>query len=193
MSLKPVAITLGTASIAAALEFTYTPSIALLQSHSTQLTAVTPFILLGSGFWALSHGFTVGQARTKYAELARKDGEKDVDERYLLPNLYAQGTSKNVKAFNCVQRSHQHIFETFTTVVVGGLAGAVTFPVCTAVSTFLYAIGRVQLSKGYAESEGDATKRYKYPLAKFMWFGFLGNVALGMASCGMIMMGKKTL
>jgi hypothetical protein len=51
----------------------------------------------------------------------------------------------------------------------------------------------VQLSKGYAESEGDATKRYKYPLAKFMWFGFLGNVALGMASCGMIMMGKKTL
>lgn len=73
--------------------------------------------------------------------MARKDGEKDVDERYLLPNLYAQGTSKNVKAFNCVQRSHQHIFETFTTVVVGGLAGAVTFPVCTAVSTFLYAIG----------------------------------------------------
>ena len=78
----------------------------------------------------------------KYAELARKDGEKDVDERYLLPNLYAQGTSKHARAFNCIQRSHQHIFETFTTVVIGGLAGAVTFPICSAVSTFMYAVGK---------------------------------------------------
>lgn len=136
-------------------------------------------------------------------------------------NLYAQGTSKHVLAFNCVQRSHQQIFETFTQTVVSGLVGAVTFPLCTSISTMMYALGesvcfyfesnvvllvnlqcknidtatkkgRYYLSKGYAECEGDASKRYKYPLAKFMWYGFLGNVTLGMASCAMIISGKKT-
>lgn len=154
---------------------------------------ITPAILIGTGFWTLAQGFQVGKARTKYAELAKKDGEKDVDERFLLPNLYAQGTSKHVKAFNCVQRSHQHIFETFTTAAMGGLVGAVTFPVCSSVSTLMYAVGRYYLSKGYVECEGDASKRYKYKLAKFMWYGFLGNIMLGMASCGLIISGKKTM
>ena len=53
-------------------------------------------------------------------------------------------------------------------------------------------VGRYYLSKGYAECEGDATARYKYPVAKFMWYGFLGNVALGVASCALIISGKKT-
>ena len=113
----------------------------LSDARSSQVTAVTPAILLGTGFWSLLHGFAVGQARTKYAELARKDGEKDVDERYLLPNLYAQGTSKHARAFNCVQRSHQHIFETYTQAVLGGLAGMISFPICTAISSLMYAIG----------------------------------------------------
>lgn len=134
----------------------------------------------------------------KYAELAKKDGEKNVDERYLLPNLYAQGTSKHAKAFNCIQRSHQHIFETFTTAVLSGMIGSISFPICTSISTLLYAVGRYQLSKGYAacagvEEGGDASKRYKYPMAKFMWYGFLGNVLLGMGSCGLIISGKKTV
>ena len=156
-------------------------------------------ILIGTGLWTLAHGFTIGKARLKYANLAKKDGEPNVDERYLLPNLYAQGTSKHVRAFNCIQRSHQQIFETFTTVVLSGIMGCISFPICTALSTFTYAIGRYQLSKGYAEaaeeSSGggpDASKRYKYPLAKFMWYGFLCNVMLGMGSCGLIIGGMKT-
>ena len=138
----------------------------------------------------------MGKARIKYAALAKKDGETNVDERYLLPNLYAQGTSKHVRAFNCIQRSHQQIFETYTTVVLSGVMGAISFPICTAVSTFVYAVGRYQLSTGYAEAAeegGDASKRYKYPLAKFMWYGFLCNVLLGMGSCGLIVGGKKTV
>lgn len=114
----------------------------LSDARSSQVTAATPAILLGTGFWSLLQGFAVGQARTKYAELARKDGEKDVDERYLLPNLYAQGTSKHARAFNCVQRSHQHIFETYTQAVLGGLAGMISFPICTAISSLMYAIGK---------------------------------------------------
>jgi hypothetical protein len=116
-------------------------------TKNNQITAATPAILLGTGFWALMQGFTVGQARNMYAELARKDGEEDVDERYLLPNLYAQGTSKHARAFNCVQRSHQHIFETYTQAVLGGLAGMISFPVTTAISSLMYAIGECVLCR----------------------------------------------
>lgn len=63
--------------------------------------AYTPMILIGMGFWSVAHGMSVSQARTKYMELAKKDGEKDVEERYGFPNLYAQGTSKHVR--ECLQ------------------------------------------------------------------------------------------
>lgn len=56
-----------------------------------------------------------------------------------------------------------------------------------------YQTGRVQLSKGYAAAEGDPMKRYEARFAKWMWYGFLGNVLLGMGSCGLIMAGKKKL
>ncbi|KAK1739164.1 hypothetical protein QTG54_010480 [Skeletonema marinoi] len=195
MTTKPLLICLSTASIGGFLELT-TASKFTSSHHQSQLTAITPCILIGTGLWTLAHGFTVGKARIKYATLAKKDGETNVDERYLLPNLYAQGTSKHVRAFNCIQRSHQQIFETYTTVVLSGVMGAISFPICTAVSTFVYAVGRYQLSTGYAEAAeegGDASKRYKYPLAKFMWYGFLCNVLLGMGSCGLIVGGKKTV
>jgi hypothetical protein len=40
--------------------------------------------------WVLMVGMGVGSARAKYSALAQKDGEKDVVERYQLPNLYAR-------------------------------------------------------------------------------------------------------
>ena len=132
-----------------------------------------------------------GKARSKYSELAKKDGEVDVDERYSLPNLYAQGTSKHAKAFNCAQRSHQHIFETYTLAVVSGIAGAVTFPICSSISSLIYGVGRYYLSRGYLESEGDASKRYVYSMGKYMWYGLLGNAFLGTASCIVLMTGGK--
>lgn len=199
MTTKPLLICLCTTTIGGYLELTTSSKFISSSSSfsSTQLTAITPCILIGTGLWTLAHGFTIGKARLKYANLAKKDGEPNVDERYLLPNLYAQGTSKHVRAFNCIQRSHQQIFETFTTVVLSGIMGSITFPICTALSTFTYAIGRYQLSKGYAEAAeesggADASKRYKYPLAKFMWYGFLCNVMLGMGSCGLMIGGMKT-
>ena len=97
MAAKPLLVCLSTSAVGGYLELTH------LSSQNSNLTAITPAILIGTGFWTLMHGFKVGKARTTYAELAKKDGEKDVDERYLLPNLYVQGTSKHVKAFNsCV-------------------------------------------------------------------------------------------
>ena len=80
---RPVLYCIGAASIGGFVELSYGSS--FVSSYGSQLTAITPAILIGTGFWTLAHGFKVGKARTKYAELAKKDGEKDVDERFLLP------------------------------------------------------------------------------------------------------------
>lgn len=40
-----------------------------------------------AAFWLTIYGFSVGDARKKYMEKAKKDGEKDVETRYALPNL----------------------------------------------------------------------------------------------------------
>jgi MAPEG family len=158
----------------------------------SSLFGLTPMILIGTGFWITMHGFTVvGKARTKYMELAKKDGEKDVDERYALPNLYAQGTSKHAKAFNCVQRSHQHIFEGYSQVCLAALISAVSYPITAAVCTAMYAVGRYKITQGYAAAEGDPSKRYASPLAIAMWYGMLALYMLGTLSSAKMIIGDK--
>lgn len=111
----------------------------------------------------------------------------------LYSNLYAQGTSPHARAFNCIQRSHQHIFETFGLAAISGYVGSLVFPITTGMSTLIYSVGRYYLSKGYAEccEDGDPSKRYKYPLARGTWYGLLGNVLLGMGACALVACGKK--
>ena len=153
----------------------------------------TPLIYSLACFWTVGHGFTVvSTARDKYSKLAKADGEKDVDERYGLPNLYVQGTSKYARAFNCVQRSHQHIFETFTQAIVTSLIGAIQFPVSAAILSATYVVGRIALSTGYASSEGTPSKRYSSSLARLNWYGLLGSIFLGIvSSIKMIMSSSK--
>lgn len=156
--------------------------------------ALTPLIFSLFNFVILTQGFQAGQARRKYMEQAKKDGEENVEERYDLPNLYAQGTSKNARAFNCVQRAHQHIFEGLTQTVVSGLIGAISYPVTAAVGSMIYVVGRYYASKGYAEGEGDASKRYSYSLARYMWQGMLMNMFLAiLASTKMLTGGNKSI
>lgn len=158
----------------------------------SSLFGLTPMILIGTGFWVTVHGFmVVGKARGKYMELAKRDDEKDVDERYGLPNLYAQGTSKHVKAFNCVQRSHQHIFESLTQVCVAALASAISYPITAAACTVMYAVGRYKISQGYAAAEGDPSKRYESPLARLMYYGMMSLYVLGIFSSAKMVVGDK--
>lgn len=148
-----------------------------------RLSALTPLILLGTGFWITMHGMVVGQARSKAIEDAKADGETDVEERYALPNLYAQGTSRHVKRFNAVQRSHQHIFETLPQVMLSSMVAAMEYPCMAAVSTLIWAAGRISFTKAYAACEGDVSKRYSNPLARYMWYGMLMNYFVGMIVC----------
>ena len=116
-------------------------------------------------FWLTLHGFTVGSLRTKYMELARKDGEKDVDARYSLPNLYVDGLSKHARAFNCAQRSHQQAFETLPQLLFFTLVASAAYPLAAAGNVALWLIGRVTWTAGYVESGGDPKNRYSHPLA----------------------------
>jgi MAPEG family len=106
------------------------------------------------GWWSLSYGFlVVKKARLEAIEQAKKDGEQDGEERYALPNLYAQGgTSKVAATFNCVQRSHQHVLETFTQAVATSLFASVHYPLAAAFNALLYSVGRHVISNGYAAS-----------------------------------------
>mmetsp|Transcript_45128 Transcript_45128/g.67022 ORF Transcript_45128/g.67022 Transcript_45128/m.67022 type:complete len:190 (+) Transcript_45128:104-673(+) len=187
MSLSMLAQSAGFALTGTVLETKFGPP----ANNNSGLFFVTPAIFSVMGFWIVSFGFTVGKARSNAIEAAKKDGEKDVEERYGLPNLYAQGTSKHVRTFNCVQRAHQHIFEQFTQAVLMGTAAAATFPITAGASSLIYFVGRYSLSTGYAAAEGDASKRYSSALAKYMWYGLVSNFFLSVASCGYQISGKK--
>ena len=156
MSLAFFAKTTGLVLTGTKLESKYGPKNA--SGGLSSYFALTPLILVTMGFWITAHGFTVGTARAKAIHHAKEAGETNVDERYGIPNLYAQGTSKFVKEFNCVQRSHQHIFETYTQVTLAGLVGAVSYPLTTAILSLMYFTGRYVNSKGYATS--DPSKRF---------------------------------
>ena len=125
------------------------------------------------GLWILLLGLSVGGARKKYIEKAKKDGEKDVEERYALPNLYVQGTSKHARAFNCVQRSHQQILECLPQVMMMALFSGVFYPCTTFIVSALWWQARRVWSSGYAASGGNPGERYSHPLAMFIWTGYL--------------------
>ncbi|CAB9514277.1 Microsomal glutathione S-transferase [Seminavis robusta] len=159
-----------------------------------QAFGITPVILAGLSFWILIHGFlVVGAARNKYIELAEKDGEKEVKARYGMPNLYAQGTSKNALAFNCVQRSHQQIFETFPQTCLLSMVGAVHYPITIAATLTVYAIGRYTLSMCYAAADGDADKRYSSKLAPWTWYGYISTMVVAAVSGVSFLVGKAVL
>ena len=144
---------------------------------------LTPLALSSFCLWTVLFSFKVGAARTKYAALAKDDQEENVDERYALPNLYVTPcTSKHSKAFNCVQRAHQHIFETFTQVVATSLIGALSYPVTSFLLLDLYCIGRSVMSYSYANSEGEPSKRYESKFAMLTWYGLIGSTLLAILS-----------
>lgn len=145
-------------------------------------------ILSCTCMWLLAHGLTVGPARTKYKELASKDGEKDTELRYALPNLYVDGTSKHARAFNCIQRSHQQVMETMPMYIFTACAAGLQFPLFTTIICALSLVSRVQFVKGYVQSEGDTTKRYSLPFSLFFWKGLLTVFFLSLATAAHMLM-----
>eukprot|EP00325_Prymnesiales_sp_UTEX-LB-985_P033210 CAMPEP_0174716880 /NCGR_PEP_ID=MMETSP1094-20130205/25064_1 /TAXON_ID=156173 /ORGANISM="Chrysochromulina brevifilum, Strain UTEX LB 985" /LENGTH=245 /DNA_ID=CAMNT_0015916737 /DNA_START=22 /DNA_END=759 /DNA_ORIENTATION=+ len=139
---------------------------------------ITIAVTAASAFWLTMYGFSVSGARKKYMELAKKDGEKDCEERYSLPNLYVEGNTKYAKAFNCHQRSHQQAFETLPQFYLFTFSVAFVFPLTAAFNVGLWLYGRMKWSKGYAGSDGDPSKRYDHPLAFLIFASFMSQFLL---------------
>lgn len=127
------------------------------------------FSIAAYNFWLLMYGMGVGSARKKWMEKAKKDGEKDVDARYSMPNLYVSGNTFNSKAFNCHQRSHQQQLETVSLFNFSTFVAGLVFPVTSACTAFMYLVCRRVWAKGYANAEADPMKRYGNPLARYLW------------------------
>jgi hypothetical protein len=89
-------------SLGAALGLTYLEKKVLpdLLPALFEPSTVAPFLPKGfglvigavavSGFWLTLYGMKVGSQRKVYKAKAEKDGEKDVEARYSLPNLYVE-------------------------------------------------------------------------------------------------------
>ena len=142
-----------------------------------------------AGLWITLWGLMVGSKRSIYKEKARKDGEENVDERYSLPNLYVPGCTPHSKAFNCVQRSHQQIFETLGQFITANIIATMHFPASASAAAIVWFVGRVTWAKGYAASEGVPSRRYDSPFAYGIWTGYLASVILAVVTCARIIMG----
>ena len=144
----------------------------------TKAFSLVIFSMAAYNFWLFMHGMGVGSARRKFMEKAKKDGEKDVDARYSMPNLYVAGNTANSKAFNCHQRSHQQQLETVSLFNFSMLLSGLVFPVTSAFTGFMYLFSRRAWTNGYANDEGNAMKRYSHPLAKEVWTLLLSQIIL---------------
>eukprot|EP00668_Euglena_longa_P045414 GGOE01061074.1.p1 GENE.GGOE01061074.1~~GGOE01061074.1.p1 ORF type:complete len:179 (+),score=25.58 GGOE01061074.1:40-576(+) len=114
-------------------------------------------------------GFKVAQARKKF--------------NVPYPTMYAIGGSEEDKKFNCVQRGHQHAFETYTQFVALSLIGGLRHPITTALAGIVWTIARLRWAEGYAS--GDPEKRYSSPWGACVWYSLVavmttaGSTALG--------------
>lgn len=150
----------------------------------TRAAGLPALITAGAFFWVTTYGFYVGGERSKFIEKAKKDGEKDVEARFSLPNLYVEGNTPNAKAFNCVQRSHQQALETITQMATFTAIAAAVFPVSAAANMGLWWYSRVVWSTSYARSNGDPSKRYEHPLAFLVMATVVGQFMLAVAAAG---------
>ena len=102
-----------------------------------------------------------------------------------------EGTSKNARAFNCVQRSHQQILETFTGYLMTALLAGLEFPLSTSFFCGLWLYSRRVWQQGYSTSDGAPGKRYDHPFAGFFWTAMLVVWMLCCLSAISVLLGRK--
>jgi len=123
------------------------------------------------GFTIMSLGFRVAKARSVFIEKAKATGDKDAEERFSYPKLYAEGFSEEAKQFNCIQRSHQHALETFPHFMAMSMLGGLRHPILVASSGILMIASRLSFSDGY--STGEPKKRYQAWYSSGIWVSLL--------------------
>ncbi|GBG34591.1 Microsomal glutathione S-transferase 3 [Hondaea fermentalgiana] len=127
---------------------------------------VALFNVVGSTFTLLSLASRVGKARKKYG--------------VEYPKMYAEGDSEDAKAFNQVQRGHQHALETYPSFLALSLIGGLRHPIVTSLCGAVYMCSRLAWADGYAVS---AETRYtKSRMAPHIWTCLIGVVYTAVSS-----------
>lgn len=108
-----------------------------------------------------------------------KDGEKDAENRYNLPNMYVDGNTENARLFNCVQRGHQQALETLPQFLLLSIIGGIRFPLFVGLCGILWIIARVKWAEGYAT--GKPENRYSHVASRGVWYSLIGCL---LAACG---------
>ena len=140
-------------------------------THFTFLPRCYSFVIVVNviitSFVLIALGFKVGAARGTFKDKAAKEGDKDAEDRYSYPKMYAEGFTSLAKKFNCVQRGHQQALETYTQFVVLSLVGGVSFPLSVSLAGALWVVARLKWAEGYAS--GEPSKRYDAAVSRGIW------------------------
>ncbi|TMW56475.1 hypothetical protein Poli38472_006485 [Pythium oligandrum] len=128
--------------------------IILEKEHGYLLFVVVVLFIVNA--WA---GVKVGKARKLY------------DVPY--PEMYAEKSNKNAKAFNCVQRAHQNMLENMPLFLVLLFTSAIFRPQAAAIFGLIRVLGFAVYVQSYAS--GDPTKRFR---GAFGYIGLLGSLYL---------------
>jgi glutathione S-transferase len=112
---------------------------------------------------------------------------KEFDVQY--PNLYATpGYHKKADEFNRVQRGHQNMFESLSSVSIMTLLGGIQYPRINAGGYVLYLLGSHFYLKGYADTTLDVKMARYQRGGGIKWIGVLcslvSTVSLGGSMLG---------
>ncbi|KAF1334644.1 Microsomal glutathione s-transferase, partial [Globisporangium splendens] len=119
-----------------------------------------PLLVVLMGFVNAWAGVKVGTARKKY--------------NIQYPQMYAEESDKNAKAFNSVQRAHQNVVENLSVFFALLFASAVFRPGLAAIAGLVRILGFIAYVRGY--STGDPKKRSQG------FFGYIGMfTSIGLA------------
>jgi glutathione S-transferase len=112
---------------------------------------------------------------------------KEFDVQY--PNLYATpGYHKKADEFNRIQRGHQNMFESLSSVSIMTLLGGIQYPRINAGGYVLYLLGSHFYLKGYADTTLDVKMARYQRGGGIKWIGVLcslvSTVSLGGSMLG---------
>jgi glutathione S-transferase len=142
--------------------------------------------VIATGFLLVFMGASIGAARTKFIEKAKKEGDKDAEARFAYPKMYAEGFSKEAKQFNCMQRGHQQPLETYTMFVAMSVIGGLKFPIATLCGGVLWMYARIKWAEGY--SSGEPSKRYQSWVSYGIWSSLVLVAAAAISTAVTIVM-----
>jgi glutathione S-transferase len=125
------------------------------------LSTTTITIPTNYGYVLLSSVIVIGFIIPMYLGSAVMDARKKYNVPY--PNLYATpGYHKDADAFNRVQRGHQNMFESLSSIVAMALIGGIKYPIACCCLALCYGVGNILYLKGYADTTLDVkSARYK--------------------------------